>query len=151
MKETCRVLGGVALVLGVIGTIVLAVAGGKMDAYNTSIDRNWPLTIGYLLGGGMFTAFTVTVFFTLAEILETLEGVKYFQNEILGNIHAMDQRSSAVANSSGSVGASDSNTNISNATSSISNFSDKGGWTCPECNRKNRSFENSCQCGYEKL
>lgn len=153
MKGICKTLGGVALVLGVIGTIVLAVAGGKTADYGryaVDYERNWSLTIGYLFGGGLYTAFTTTVFFALSEILEDLEGVKYIQNEMLKNIHKLEQKNATITNSSGSADVSSSNINVSDANSSIYGTIGEGGWTCPECNRKHRSFENSCPCGYEK-
>ncbi|MDE6852625.1 MAG: hypothetical protein K2J67_09095 [Lachnospiraceae bacterium] len=106
MKGTCKTLGGVVTVLGVIGTIVLAVAGGRTvdyGLYSVDYHRSWLLTIGYLLGGGLATVFTATVFFALGEILEDLEGLKYFQKEMLSNIHELEQRNSAVINSSGSA------------------------------------------------
>lgn len=150
MKNTCKILGGIVIVLGVIGTIVLAVAGGKTPdygSYRVDYDRNWLLTIGYLFAGGLSTAFTATMFYALAEILEDLESVKYLQNEVMRNIHDME---SIVSNKSGSADLPSSNVKVSDASSSIYGFSGDGGWTCPECNRKNRSFENSCSCGYYK-
>ncbi len=136
MKEACKILGGIILVLGTIGTLVLAVAGGKSASvdYNmysevvVEYHRNWALTIGYLFGGGLSTAFSSIVFFALAEILDDLASVKYLQKTMMENIH--------------SIQADDSNT--------ASTLHSSGGWTCPECNRKNRSFESSCICGYYK-
>lgn len=158
MKGTCRALGGIVLVLGIIGTLVLAIAGGKTASVDYSMysgvgveyHRSWLLTFGYLIGGGLTTAFASTVFFALAEILDDLESVKYLQSEMMENIHEMQVNASNKSDSSNAEGESNFRGNDSASAGSIYGFSGSGGWTCPECNRKNRSFDSSCVCGYYK-
>lgn len=153
MKETCRTLGGIILVLGVIGTIVLAVVGGKMEVdgyFSAHSERSWGLTIAYLFGGGISTAFISTVFFALGEILDDMQSVKYLINEVVKNVHELDKKNSDVSSLSKPQGALNSHVAVSDAASSIHASSSAEGWVCPECNRKNRSYESSCACGYYK-
>lgn len=157
MKGTCKVLGGIMLVLGIIGTLVLAIAGGRTASIDYSLyrgadieyQRNWLLTIGYLFGGGVSTAFVSTMFFALAEILDDLGSIKYLQNEMIHNLHEI-QTNVSLCNTSESVGASNLHSNASGSVNTVYGFAGSGGWTCPECNRKNRSFEDTCVCGYHK-
>ncbi len=153
MKGTCRTLGGIILVLGVIGTIVLAIVGGKVQVqgfYSVHSERSVGLTIGYLFAGGLTTAFTSTVFFALGELLDELQSVRYLINEVVKNVYDLDTKISGMSDLSKPQGALNSHVDVSDAASSIHGASGVAGWSCPECNRKHRSYESSCECGYYK-
>lgn len=153
MKGICRTLGGIILVLGVIGTIVLAVVGGKVQVegwYSVHSERSLGLTIGYLFVGGLSTAFTSTVLFALGELLDELQSVRYLVNEVVKNVYDLDTKVSGIPDLSKPQGALNSHVAVSDAASSIHGSGSEAGWTCPECNRNHRSYESSCECGYYK-
>ncbi|MBQ7975180.1 MAG: hypothetical protein IJ300_05795 [Clostridia bacterium] len=82
MQKTCKVFGYITLILGIIGTIVLAVIFGKiqdpMYVLNEHLIRSWPLTFFYLIAGAFATGFLSLIPFALSLILEYLD---YFYNK----------------------------------------------------------------------
>ena len=82
MKKTCEVFGYITLILGIIGTIAMAVIFGKVQdptfRYVENVVRSWPLTFGYLIGGAFTTGFLSIIPFSLSLILEYLD---YFYNK----------------------------------------------------------------------
>ena len=72
MGNTCKLLSKIYGVLGTIGTIVIAYFGGRTaNLYSMRYDyyeRNWPLTIGIVIGMGLGVAIIVVVLYTLGEI-----------------------------------------------------------------------------------
>lgn len=76
-KTICKNLAIVVLVLGCIGSIVLAVKGGETTTISlygaTKTKRDVGLTIAYLVSGVFSTFILYSILLGIAEILEFLE------------------------------------------------------------------------------
>lgn len=69
MKNICKTIGIIILILGVIGSIALAAIFGK----DTFGDRSWGVTIGYFVAGIVVTGIQSVIYLALSEIFEYLE------------------------------------------------------------------------------
>lgn len=75
MKKFLSTLGTLTVVLGLIGSFVMAKEFGV-----TGVDRNWLTTITIFLGGMFSTAVLSSILFGISEILQTME---YQNNSII--------------------------------------------------------------------
>ena len=64
MKNICKYIGIAILILGIIGSFIIASKLG-----NLGFERNWVLTIGYFFGGIAVTITQSVIFFALYELL----------------------------------------------------------------------------------
>ena len=75
-KSICKNLAIVVLILGCIGSIVMAVVGGETTTASlygaTKAKRDIGLTIGYLVSGVFSTFVLYTILWGIAEILVKL-------------------------------------------------------------------------------
>lgn len=78
-SSICKTLGSIVLVLGIIGTLVLAVKYGKTVSlesnFGISYIRNWGLTFTYLIVGGVLTTVQSVVLFALGEMLDFISNI----------------------------------------------------------------------------
>lgn len=127
-KGTCKTLGYVILILGIIGSFITAkTLGITYDYYYEA--RDWSKTIAYFVSGVLTTSCLSFILLALSEILEKLEEVDY---------HIKDM--SETADKYGI------NTEIERSEYMIKN----GGWKCSHCGTVNDSYVGTCVCGHTK-
>ena len=68
MKNICKYIGIVILILGIIGSFIISSKLG-----NLGYERNWGLTIGYFVGGVFVTVVQSIILFALSELLSDHE------------------------------------------------------------------------------
>ncbi len=132
MKEMCRTLGTIVLVLGIIGSIALAWNNGVTVTYNSYLgrtleDRNLLLTIVWFVGGIITTGISATILHALGEILEVQESIAW--------------KVSSMENKVSSVNRKDRETD---------EITYKGSWKCSKCGRVNAKYTGTCACGQDK-
>ena len=132
IKSICKALGIITLVLGIIGTIVLAIKFGtteKLVATYDTVSSKTKFDIGtfliILLGGLLSTAITSSILFGLSKILESMESLEYKINNIKQDI--ANEKTSLVSEKNSVVSTS--------------------GWECPNCGTLNPSYVSTCRCG----
>lgn len=128
MKEICKKIAIVVLVLGVIGSFALAAQLGKgyeYGFYDIQEERDWFMTIVYFISGVVSTGIFSVIFFALAEILEKLESLEY------------NSKPAARLNTTG----------FENDMKREEYMVNNGGWKCSRCGRINDMTVGSCACG----
>ena len=123
MKGTCKFLGILTLILGIIGSFVLAYALGS-DGHRFYSDRNWVLTIILFVSGVISTAIPSTILLGISEVLEGIESVKFLQNN--------PEESSSFLNKL------------------VEEKQNKTFWKCPNCGKSNPPYTGTCSCGCAK-
>lgn len=127
MKSICKTLGIITLVLGVIGTIILAFKFGTAEklvstyntvSYKTKFDIGTFLII--LLGGLLSTAITSSMLLGMNKLLESIETLEYKINNLQAKKTPNSEKNSVVSTS---------------------------GWECPNCGTINPSYVSTCSCG----
>ncbi len=102
MKEMCRTMGTVVLVLGIIASIALAWKNGVTitDIYYSGVveERNFFLTVIWFLCGIVTTAITATILHALGEILEiaSKEVIPIIKNTVCSNFFSFSSTSSSI-------------------------------------------------------
>lgn len=127
MKEVCRKLSFIILVLGIIGSIILAKQNGiKVDiySYKSYVERDTILTIAWFLTGLFFTAIGFILFYALSEILDNQERIHSKLYEVMDDIEQKEKDEH--------------------------NIKYNSSWRCPSCGRVNASFTGVCGCGQAK-
>lgn len=71
MKDICKKLGGAVVVLGIIGSIIMAVALGNIGGY----DQNDALALAIFFAGIFSTALQASVLLGISEILGNQEKI----------------------------------------------------------------------------
>lgn len=134
MEDYCKVIGKVWLVLGTIGSFILANVNGRViedvSMYGIEYKRNLPLTLGWFFGC-MFAVLTIVVIcHALAEIIETLDNVHYNTNnreeELENSVNYMRKLTAEGGNNPASK---------------------NGYWRCQKCGRENSFYTGTCACG----
>lgn len=130
MQKICNVLSKIILLLGSVGSIIVAVVFGKETTVTlygiTNTERNWGVTIGILLVSLVSVFLLYVIFAAFSEILENQEQIIYNQSKYT------DSKASAEKQG----------TNIS---------AKKDMWVCPHCGTPNSSIQHECKdCGYER-
>ena len=132
MKSILKILAIITLILGIIGTIVLAIKFGTAEkllatydsvGYKTTFDAG--TFFGILLGGLLSTAITSSMLFGLSKILESLETLEYKVNNL-------------------EQGKTTEKKNVISDKNSVVSTS---GWECPNCGTLNPSYVSTCSCG----
>lgn len=125
MKQICKTLGTISLVLGIIGSFALAGLNGTTLSISRFGDlekvRNWPLTIIIFATSLLCVAAFSFILMGIAEILERLESITWTQQTL-----------------------------IKNTTSETEDEPPQSYWKCPECGRSNPPYTGTCGCGYSK-
>ena len=122
MKEKCKLLGSIIILIGTLSGIVVAIALGK----NLYGEQMVGLTLGIIASfilGSLFFAF---ILYALSDVLECLGK----QIEILEQISPALKKLSAEARGEEILA--------------------DGGWKCPMCGKVNRFYTVYCSCGQKK-
>lgn len=125
MKQVCKYLGYSTIVLGIIGSFILAKNLGVEISLSTyaKADRNWLSTIIYFVFGLFCTAVSSSILLGISEILKRLE-----------TIRVQETSSGSLLKGIQTVVMSEQPT-------------PKGYWKCPNCGRNNPSYTGTCGCG----
>ena len=87
MKKFLNVLGTLVVVLGLVGSFVMAKNFGV-----TGIERNWLLTIVIFVGSMFSVAILSSILFGIAEILQTMELQNNSIIEIQTKIRTLEEK-----------------------------------------------------------
>ena len=138
MKTLLKVLAYINLVLGLIGSFVLANRFGKSIAYSyyysskVIYERNWPLTLGIFGAGLLGTLVLFSILYALSEILDAQE-----------RPYSAAYKMSAPSDST--------NSSVEPAsTHPVASVSSAPEWVCPKCGKHNSSYVGTCGCGERK-
>lgn len=128
MQKTCVTLGIIVLIVGIIGSFILAWNNGVTVTYNSYYgmeeERNILLTILWFGCGIFATAIGTVILLSIGEILERLE--------ILSN----------------NVATTESKVNsIEQKNNEKDDITYNNSWKCPKCGRVNNSYTGTCACG----
>lgn len=131
MKNACNTLGTIVLVLGIIGSIILAWNNGVVVTYNSYLgveeERNVLLTIVWFVGGILSTAIGTVILTALGEILEHQEISSRRMSEIENKLSLAVRKEKEA-----------------------DDITYNGSWKCPQCGRVNASYTGTCGCGQVK-
>lgn len=138
MKTLLKVLAYINLILGLIGSFILANRFGKSLSYSyyysskVIYERSWPLTLE-IFGAGLLSSLVLfSILYALSEILDTQE-----------RLYSIAYKMSASSNSmSSSVEPT--------STHSVASVSSTSEWVCPKCGKHNSSYVGTCGCGERK-
>lgn len=131
MKDSCNTLGRICLVLGIIGSIILAWNNGVVVTYDSYFgveeERNVFLTIVWFVCGILSTAIGTVIFTALGEILEHLEIISRRMSEIESKLGLAVRKEKEA-----------------------DDITYNGSWKCPQCGKVNASYTGTCGCGQVK-
>lgn len=126
MKSQCKIIAIVELILGVIGSFILAKSAG-INVY--AGGRNWTTTIFTFLIGVVVSYVFFVVLYSISEIMDNQE-------------YIMKQLEKQQENPDASSPAPPTKISRSNSSASLlgetkSGPTDEEGWLCPKCGRLN--------------
>lgn len=128
MKQICKYLGIVVIVLGIIASFIAAknwgvevVSLSRFSSSSTELERNWLVTFIYFFLGLLATGISASILLGISEILERLDTVEITVETTL-------------------------------KASSANNLKDDSGsyWKCPQCGKSNPNYTGTCGCGCGK-
>lgn len=138
MKTLLKVLSYINLVLGLIGSFILANKFGKSVSlysyYSSKViyERNWALTLGIFGAGILSTLVLFSILYALSEILDAQE-----------RLYSATYKMSAPSTS---MNSNTESAPIHAATPALS----ASEWVCPKCGKHNSSYVGTCGCGERK-
>lgn len=125
-KDKYTILAEVVLLLGVLGSICLAVLYGKMPELSYSgvvYERNWPMTIGILIGGCLLSVMSAIFFEFMSEVVGLLFSIKRASENEKIMIKSMCELQEQKY------------------------YEERNQWKCSTCGRIHDKSELSCLCG----
>lgn len=117
------ILAKAVLILGVLGSICLAVSFGKISYAGVVYDRNWPMTIGILMGGCLYSVMTASLFQFMSEVVDLLFSIiSASKNEetMIKSIFELQEQKY---------------------------YEERNQWKCSTCGRIHDKSEQVCMCG----
>ena len=141
MKSQCRIIAIVELILGVIGSFILA-KGAGINVY--AGGRNWTTTIFTFLIGVVVSYVFFVVLYSISEIMDNQE-------------YIMKQLEKHEENPNTSSPASSAKVSRSNRAASLLGGTKQGtsdeedGWLCAKCGRLNPNGSSVCSCGKHRF
>ena len=128
MKEQCKIIAIVELILGIIGSFLIA----KQAGITFRGDRNWITTIIIFLAGVIIS---YVIFVILYSIYEMLYNQEYIIAQIQDFNSTTEDNSKPASNNSSSL-LKDENS-----------LDSEDGWICPRCSSFNPAISHKCKCG----
>ncbi len=135
MKSQCKIIAIVELILGVIGSFILA-KGTGFNVY--SGGRNWTTTIFTFLIGVVVSYVFFVVLYSISEIIDN-------QEYIMKQLEKEDVQASPASASKPA-----SNSSVSLMSGAKSAEPDEG-WICPKCGTMNPVSSTACKCGKRRF
>lgn len=125
-KNISKFAGYTVMVLGIIGSIVVAkVFGSSVDRFGY-VDRDWGLTIGIFIGGLLSTLCTSGILLGIGAMLEYLETITHKLNDVT------------------------TSQNKRHRTQRQEYEPKDGEWKCAACGKINAPYVGTCGCGHNK-
>lgn len=132
MKSQCKIIAIVELILGILGSFILAKSGG-LNAYTG--ERNWTTTIFIFLIGIIVSYVFFVVLYSISEIMDNQE---YIMKQLEKTEASPENRP---------VKSTGSNSSASLLSGTKSSTMDEEGWLCAKCGRLNPNSSSVCSCG----
>jgi hypothetical protein len=126
MKDLCKIMGNVVMVLGTIGSFAIAYQNGlviRTSMYSIRPERSWVMTIAWFLGAMISVMILCTILYSIADVLDNQE--RLF-TRLVENDNKIETKLF-------------SNDDIK-----------KDHWKCPQCGAMNPNYTGTCSCGYSK-
>lgn len=140
MKSISKTFGGIILILGVIGSILVAIFFGKaMNYHILELERDWRMTLLLFLSCALPSIVLSIILYALSEILERQEIIFKALNI---SMESNDKRTSISYDNAANVNATHSDLETHNTTMNM-NIS-KSSWKCPTCGHINDISQSSC-------
>lgn len=136
MKSQCKIIAIVELILGVIGSFILA-KGTGINVY--AGERNWATTIFTFLIGVVVSYVFFVVLYSISEIIDN-------QEYIMKQLEKHQEKPNI-----SSANASHSNSSASLFCGTESGTTDEEGWLCTKCGRLNPNSYSICSCGKHRF
>jgi len=134
LKKFIKILAQIHLILGIIGSFLIAKSGGEIviSPYYGYSKRDWWITI---------TIFTVSIYFVLILFAILYALYKLLDNQDK-NITGNDKN---VLNTGNGINA-EKESKLSSV-DSLNRELTEGKWRCSECGKINNDFVETCGCG----
>lgn len=121
----CTVFGVIELILGTIGSFVLAnKLGYSSDTGIFDLERDWILTISIFIGSMFIVGIISIILFAVGSIIDNQIQINVRLERITEMLYSLSKQDSPQINS---------------------NF-----WKCPKCGKRNAAFVGTCDCGAAK-
>ncbi|MDE7435212.1 MAG: hypothetical protein K2N01_05270 [Lachnospiraceae bacterium] len=128
MKKACSVLGSLVLIIGIIGSIVLAWSNGVVVSYSSYYgikeERSMLLTFAWFAAGILMTAVGSVILMSLGEMIENQESIAYRVSEIESKLSLVEKKDKEA-----------------------DELRYSGSWKCEKCGRVNANHTGTCACG----
>jgi hypothetical protein len=127
MKDLCKIMGNVVMVLGTIGSFAIAYQNGlviRTSMYSIRPERSWVMTIAWFLGAMLSVMILCTILYSIADVLDN-------QERLFTRLVENDNKIETKLFSNGDEVKKDH-------------------WKCPKCGAMNPNYTGTCSCGYSK-
>lgn len=131
MQKQCKVIAIIELVLGIIGSFVLAWASGLVLN-----ERNWLITIVVFLVSVAVSYSVFVVLFSISEILQN-------QERISSRIYSLESSADKQNEKLTALGCS-------SLFRDVQGSEERKSWICPKCGKRNNNYVGTCGCGARK-
>lgn len=138
MKSISKTFGAVIFILGIIGSVFIAIFFGKAINYHSlELERNWGITIILFVSCALPSIILSIILYALSEILERQEIIFKALNI---SLEANDKITSISYDNAVNEAHSDLGAHNAATTMNIS----KSSWKCPTCGHINDISQSSC-------
>lgn len=155
MKNLCKTLACIELVIGTIGSIFLACTFGiRLDYHSLSLERDGAATFAIFISAMLCVITLWVILYAISELLENQEKILQLmekkqnsESKSLKPICSPPPKSSVPATSRTSVPNSNAENGQSNNEVDDESWKVYAAWKCPNCKRINDGHVETCSCG----
>lgn len=158
MKNLCKTLASIELVLGIIGSIFLSYSlGVRINYKNLTLERDGAVTIAIFASAFLCVITLWAILYAFSEVLENQDKILELLKNSNGtvaekavSICSPPPVSKKVLPSQPLTQSHNSSPKSDNVDNSSENWQNYGSWNCPNCKRVNDDSVAICMCGTTK-